>query len=188
MGEGYEEAGWFVRLFHFVALFFPYRLASSPRPSLPLFFVQEQQTDICCVFPFVRPGLSPPSLAVLASIKDLGERGIIEFNFEHIFFTYGEFAKAKLVGSGKPRFSRGIMREVSRSLRFLLSSSSSVPSRRDDATCFGELTPSLPLTSTLHFAINLRPSTTSSQPPSSSLPPRPPTSRSRPCRPRGWTL
>ncbi|KAL7411941.1 origin recognition complex subunit 4 C-terminus-domain-containing protein [Mrakia frigida] len=57
-------------------------------------------------------GLSPPSLAVLASVKDLGERGIIEFNFEHIFFTYGEFAKAKLVGSGKPRFSRGIMREA----------------------------------------------------------------------------
>lgn len=56
--------------------------------------------------------LSLPCLSVLAAVKDLGERGIQEFNFEHVFFTYSEFAKARLVGTGKARFGRLVMKDV----------------------------------------------------------------------------
>jgi hypothetical protein len=68
-----------------------------------------------CKSPLADPplaALSLPCLSVLAAVKDLGERGIHEFNFEHVFFTYGEFAKARLVGTGKARFGRLVMKDV----------------------------------------------------------------------------
>jgi hypothetical protein len=83
-----------------------------------------------------RAGLSLPSLAILASIKDLGERGILEFNFELVFFTYGEFAKAKLVGSGKVRFAKATMKDVRLFLSFLPSFLSSFPSFPSLSFCF----------------------------------------------------
>ncbi|CED84461.1 Origin recognition complex, subunit 4 [Phaffia rhodozyma] len=61
-------------------------------------------------------GLSLPCLAILASIKDLGERGILDFNFEHVFFTYGEFAKNRLIGSAIPRHGRQLMKDAFTSL------------------------------------------------------------------------
>lgn len=73
-------------------------------------------------------------MAVLATIKDLGERAIEEFNFELVYRTYGEFAKARLTGSAIPRHTRDQMKNVS---AFFIISFAVFDRRIDENRSFG---------------------------------------------------
>ena len=70
-------------------------------------------------------GLPQPALGILIIAKHLYYAGREEFNFAQVEEEYLRFSRTKLVGSGKVRWSLGVLRMVS--LAFCLPACAALP-------------------------------------------------------------